>query len=142
MYRIFCDSYKNYMDLFPDDAKEVESRDIPDDVKKVESRDIPDDAKKATYRHGMAMPLTLLCDVARYAAEKESETELYKQLSDLLYFMEQNLAEYPVLKAFLWTLESRGMSGKSYGMVSSIDLNEQVKLVVMLLRLMYWEEAV
>ena len=61
-------------------------------------------------------------------------------MSDLLFHMEQNMVEYPAVKAFLWTLESRGMSGKPYGIVSGSDLNEQVKLVIMLLKLMYWEE--
>ncbi len=118
MYRIFCESLKNYMAGFTDD-----------------------EARKA-YRNRIAMPLVLLCDATRYSWEKESETNLYKQVSDLLFHLEQNAADYPAAKAFLWTLESRGMTGLSYGTVSREDLNEQVKLVVMLLKLMYWEAAV
>ncbi len=118
MYRIFCESFRNYLGLFPKDAKRVE------------------------YRGAIALPLALLCDAALFDAEKESETERYRKISDLLYHMKQNVAKYPALKAFLWTLESRGFSGKRYGMVSSGDLEEQVKLVIMLLKLTYWEEAV
>jgi hypothetical protein len=118
MYRIFCESYKNYIGMFTDDMKREE------------------------YRYVIALPLALLCDEARYAAEKESETKLYRQLSDLLFHMEQNTATYPAIKAFLWTLESRGISGTSYGIVTGAFLDEQVKLVIMLLKLMYWEETV
>lgn len=117
MYRIFCESFRNYLGLFPENAIRVE------------------------YRGSIALPLALLCDAALFAAEKGSETERYRKLSDLLYYMKQNVANYPVLKAFLWTLESRGFSGTPYGLVSSEDLKEQIKLIIMLLKLTYWEEG-
>jgi chemotaxis methyl-accepting protein methylase len=89
----------------------------------------PDNMKREEYRNSIALPLALLCDEARYAAEKESETKLYRQLSDLLFHMEQNVAKYPAIKAFLWTLESRGISGTSYGAAMNKDIEEVIRIV-------------
>lgn len=110
MYRVFCESYRNYI-----------------------AENNSDD-----YRSKIAEPFALIVDFDRFSIEKENETHLYKRLCDLLYFMEQNKEKYPRFNAFLWTIESREMVGKYYGIVSPEDLYEQAKLINMFLKLVYW----
>jgi len=114
MYRIFCESYQNY-------------------IKQNNSDD---------YRSQIAKPLGLIADVDLYNSEKIKETELYKQLCDLLYYMEHSTDQFPRFKAFLWTIEAREMIGKHYyGITSETDMLEQAKLVNSILKLVYWDAA-
>lgn len=112
MYRIFCESLNNYIHGFKDG----------DDV----------------YRMRIARPLLLLANMDEYKKEMAAESEVYKELCDLLVYMGQHLEQYPKMKAFLWTLESREMQGRSFGVSSVVTMDEQVKLVNMLLKLQYW----
>lgn len=118
MYRIFCESYQNYIKEYKEDVTRLE------------------------YRYRVSVPIGLITDVEKYFIEKENETELYRQASDLLYRIEVNIEKYPMLKAFLWTLESRGIKGRYYGISYEADLNEQIKLIKMFLKLLYWDKAV
>lgn len=116
MYRIFCESYRNYVRTY-EQAGELKA-----------------------YRYLIAKPLALVVDLEKYQREKAQNSIYYKQLMDLLYHMGESIEKYPKLQAFLWTLESRGMIGKYYGTVKPEDLEEQVKLVNMFLNLVYWDE--
>jgi len=110
MYRIFCESYKNY-------TKDFEQTDS---------------------RLSIAEPLGLIADVDRFNEERESNTAEYKMLCDLLCYAEQNIEKYPRLKAFLWTVASRGMEPKYFGVTDNSVLEEQAKLINSFLRLAYW----
>lgn len=57
----------------------------------------------------------------------------------MIFYFHSSLDRYPKLKAFLWTLESRGISGFFYGVVPLEELEEQTKLVNMFLNLLYWD---
>ena len=74
----------------------------------------------------------------KYNEEKKKESELYKKISDLIYFMENNKRRFPRLKAFLWTLDSRNIKPKKYDILSKEELEEQTKLVNSFLKLAYW----
>ena len=113
MYRIFCESYENY--------------------KKLNNSD--------DYRSKIIKPIELIVDVKKFNREKEEGTLLYKQLCDLLYYMEQNISEYPRFEAFLWTIETRNMRGKYYGVACEEDIKEQAKIINMFLKLVYWDVA-
>ena len=52
--------------------------------------------------------------------------------------MKENVTEFPKLKAFLWTLSSRNMNGKKYGIAKKEELEEQTKLINSFLKLAYW----
>ena len=110
MYRIFCESYKNYIETFPDD----------------------------NYRLEISKPLEIICDINKYQYEKNKNSKLYKQLSDLLYFMEKNINIFPKFKAFLWTLSSRDIKPVKYNVSKKEDIEEQLKLVNSFLKLSYW----
>ena len=117
MYRIFCESYNNYIAQYH--SKEHQNE----------------------YRYKIVKPLGLLGNIHKYFAAKKANTLEYQQLSDLIVYMEKYVEKYPKFKAFLWTLESRGIKGKYFGIASKEELEEQAKLVNMFLSLLYWEKA-
>ena len=110
MYRIFCESYNNFVNSFKEDS----------------------------IRLRYARPLELLVDIKKYNKERKKESELYKKICDLVYFMENNIKRFPRLKAFLWTLDARNIKPKKYGVLNNEELEEQIKLVNSFLKLAYW----
>ncbi|MCX7710734.1 MAG: hypothetical protein N2484_12920 [Clostridia bacterium] len=116
MYRVFCESYENYL------------------------RQYDGLIQKNEFRYNVIKPFGLIHNVEQYKLEQLQETLLYKQLSDLLFYMTCNLDRYPKMRAFLWTLEARNIKGKYYGVVKKSDLEEQTKLANMFLNLLYWDE--
>ena len=110
MYRIFCESYKNFVRTFEDD----------------------------NYRLKVAKPLELITDINRYKIEQQNKTDSYKKLCDLMNFMEENINRFPKLKAFLWTLNSRDICSEKYNIATKNELEEQTKLVNSFLKLAYW----
>ena len=110
MYRIFCESYENFINSMDKDS----------------------------YRIKIAKPLELIINIDRYNQEKNKQTELYKKVSNLVYFMQQNINRFPRLKAFLWTLDSRNIKGEKYDLSNEEELEEQTKLINSFLKLAYW----
>ena len=110
MYRIFCESYQNYIDSFNEDNSRLRN----------------------------AEPLELIVNLDKFNYEKNQCSNMYKKLCDLIYFMKQNIQYYPKLKAFLWMLESRNIFPKKYNISSHEELEEQTKLVNSILKLAYW----
>ncbi len=110
MYRIFCESYKNYINLFDKD----------------------------NYRLRIANDFELLTDVGKYEKEKSKQSQQYKRLSDLLNYIKENIKRFPRLKAFLWTLQSRNIEAKKFNVANEEDLEEQAKLINSFIKLAYW----
>jgi len=110
MYRVFCESYENFLNSFNEDS----------------------------YRLRIAKPFELIVNTDKYQREKKQQSELYKQLCDLIVFMKENTIRFPKLKAFLWTLSSRDMNGEEYNVAKVEELEEQTKLVNSFLKLAYW----
>lgn len=110
MYRIFCESYKNFIESLNGES----------------------------YRLQMAEPLELLVDIDKYRQEEKKQSEIFKKLSDLIYFMKENVERFPRLKAFLWTLSSRNIKENKYNIANVEDLEEQTKLINSFLKLAYW----
>ena len=80
----------------------------------------------------------MIVDVNKYIEEEKKQSELYKKLCDLIYFMKENVEKFPKLKAFLWTLSSRNINGKKYDIAKAEELEEQTKLINSFLKLAYW----
>lgn len=110
MYRIFCESYQNFINLFEENSSRLE----------------------------IAKPLELIVDVNKYIEEEKKQSESYKKLCDLICFMKENVERFPKLKAFLWTLSSRNINEKKYDIAKEEELEEQTKLVNSFLKLAYW----
>ena len=110
MYRIFCESYKNFINSFDEN----------------------------NYRLEIAKPLELIANVDKYIQEEKKQSEIFKKLCDLIYFMKENIERFPKLKAFLWTLSSRNINGKMYNIAKQEELEEQTKLINSFLKLAYW----
>lgn len=110
MYRIFCESYQNYIKSFTDD----------------------------NYRLKISEPLELIVNIDKFNNEKKQCSNIYKKLCDLIYFINENIKRFPNMKAFLWTLESRKIVPKKYNISTKEDLEEQIKLVNSFLKLAYW----
>ncbi len=60
---------------------------------------------------------------------------------NLMHRLSLHEDQYPSTQAFLWTLESRGITGHFTGTASADALAEMSRLVVMLLKLTYWDEV-
>ena len=110
MYRIFCESYQNFLKSFDKDNSRLR----------------------------VAKPLELIVNIEKYNNEQKKESEIYKKVCDLIYFMEENIKRFPKFKAFLWTLESRNIKPKKYNVSKNEELEEQTKLVNSFLKLAYW----
>ena len=110
MYRIFCESYDNFVKSFNERCSRLET----------------------------AKPIELLTNEKAFKEEGEKQSELYKKANDLIYFMKKNIKKYPKLKAFIWTIGSRNMNGKKYNVSTNEELEEQLKLVNSFLQLAYW----
>ena len=110
MYRVFCESYHNFINSFDGNNCRLE----------------------------IAKPLELIANVDKYEEEKKKQSEIFKKLCDLIYFMKENVERFPKLKAFIWTLSSRNMNAKKYDVAKVADLEEQTKLINSFLKLAYW----
>ena len=110
MYRIFCESYKNFLNTFDGD----------------------------NYRLKISEPIELIVNLDKYKEEEKKQSEAYKKLCDLMCFMQENVQRFPKLKAFLWTLSSRNIKEKKYQISSQEELEEQTKLINSFLKLSYW----
>lgn len=110
MYRIFCESYKTFLQTLDDNS----------------------------YQKQITKPFELIVDTQKYQEEKEKQSELYKRTCDLINFMEKNIFRFPKLKAFLWTISSRNILGKCYHISTEEELEEQTKLINSFLKLAYW----
>ncbi len=111
MYRIFCESYNS----------------------------IINDFQPSEYRYIIIKPFELLTNQKKYFHEKQENTDTYKKISDFLWYAQNSISKYPRFSVFLWTIESRDMRGEYFGLVNENDLEEQAKILNMILKLAYWE---
>lgn len=110
MYRIFCESYKNFLNLSDED----------------------------NYRLKISKPFELIIDIDKYKEEERKQSDIYMKLCDLIFFMKENIERFPKVKAFLWTLSSRDIKGQKYNIAKEEELEEQIKLINSFLKLAYW----
>lgn len=113
MYRIVCESYENYKNDFKPDNTD-------------------------NYRYKVAEPLELILDLSLYEKEKAKSTIQYQKLEQLIFLLKKDIDKYPKAKSLLWSLDSRGISGKDYGVLSQEDFTELYKIINMFLNLSYW----
>ena len=110
MYRIFCESFENF-------KKTLDNK---------------------NYRINISKPFELIVNKNKFDAEKRINSITYRNLCNLISYMQENIKKYPNFKAFLWTLKSRDIYGIKYNISSKEDLKEQAKLINSFLKLAYW----
>ena len=93
---------------------------------------------KDSYRYKVMLPFRLAFDTSLYRDEKNKNSLDYQKLEHFVYLAKQNIDKYPNIKSFLWSLESRGIDGNNYGVLSEEEFNEQIKIINMFLKLAYW----
>ena len=86
MYRIFCESYENFIESMDGD----------------------------NYRLQISKPFELLVDIDKYNKEQNEQSELYKKLSDIMEFMKNNVKRFPKLKAFLDVILDSVLENQKY----------------------------
>lgn len=109
MYRIFCESYRAYID-------EV------DGVRALNSQ-----------------CLQLLADETFFVKEKAQCTEKYKQANNLLNYLYLNEKHSPGISSLLWSMDSRGIKPEPAEIKEAEALAEQVKLIKSFVKLAYWQ---
>ena len=114
MYRIFCESYKNFISTYYEESS------------------------RNDYRYKIAAPIGLIVDLDKFYFEKKQNSLTYRELSDLLYYIKGNIDRFPKFNSFLWILESRGITPNFFCVSDPIQLEEQAKLMNMFLNLAYW----
>lgn len=62
----------------------------------------------------------------------------YQKLEHFIYLLKNNIDVYPNFKSFIWSLESRGIYGKNYEVLSEEEFSELVNIVNVFLKLSYW----
>ncbi len=83
-------------------------------------------------------PLLLLGDLDAYRDHQRRQSEAYKKLSDFLAAVEKDDALGTEFISLIWTLESRGILSKTFGILSDDERDEMVRVVRMIKRLVYW----
>ncbi len=84
------------------------------------------------------LPFELIVDLNQYRLEKQNESLRYKKLEDFIWWIKKDLDDNPSFKSLIWSLESRDLRGKYYGVLSKDELKEQIKIMKMFLSLSYW----
>lgn len=80
----------------------------------------------------------MIVDISLYEKEKANNTINYQKLEQLICLLKKNIDSIPNCKSFIWSLESRGIYGKNYEVLSQEDYKELFKIVNMFLKLSYW----
>jgi hypothetical protein len=73
-----------------------------------------------------------------YERKKAMDSLDYQKLEDLIYLLKEDIDKYPNFKSLIWSLESRGINGVDFGVLSKEDYNELTKIINMFLKLAYW----
>ena len=114
MYSAFCRNLKNYLKQYDDPSTQKE------------------------YRYRVVEPFILMLDAAKFKIEKENQTDKYKKVSDFLEFAEIHKKTCHQLPTLLRELEDYGITAQHQGVVSEEDLQEQLKIMNMFMKLMYY----
>ena len=56
-----------------------------------------------------------------------------------MFLLKKDIDKHPNFKSFLWSIESRGIKGKDYGVLPKKEYKELTKIINMFLCLAYWQ---
>ncbi len=116
MYRIFCESVKNYFIINKEGEQNNE------------------------YRFRIALPIKGLADKELYNIWKSENDQKYHEVNNLVYEIKNNICEYHYFKTFSRDLWVYGYETIKNSMFSDEIVIEQLKLINVLLSRKYWVE--
>ena len=90
------------------------------------------------YRARIAQILRGLADVELYKSWEKEDQDKYREVNNLVYHINKNIDKYQTFETFardLWAYEYVSEEDKSFSME---DVEEQLKLINLCLRGMYW----
>lgn len=117
MYRLFCNNLRNYLDKY------------------IYVGTANDPRLKITE------PINVIADPDLYRKFKSLAPPLYTEANNLIYEIGNNIDRFPAFKAFSWELWGYGFDKAKSENCSSDKVEEQLKLVDLLLSCHYWIES-
>jgi len=114
MFRIIKESYNNY-------KKDFLESNATDDI-----------------RYKVMEPFEMIFNIQKWTNEKNQQTEDYKKVAEVLYYIKKNINELLEFNVFLWELEARDIIGEDFSVLSNEDKEEIIKNFKMFLDLTYW----
>ena len=95
-------------------------------------------ASVENYRYKTVKSMETLLDVKKFLELKGNDIEKYKEISNVIWEINKNIDEYPSFKVFSWELWGYGFDGEKYNCNDISRLNEQLKIIDLLLSTQYW----
>ena len=89
------------------------------------------------YRYNLAKDMDALLDLEDYKSIEFADYERYKRVARLIWSIKDNIERYPSFKVLSWELWGYGFDGDFFD-VNEEELEEQLKLVDLLLGTQYW----
>lgn len=93
--------------------------------------------KAKNYRYDLVKELDVLKDIDLFKLLKTKDLSRHKKVSMIIWSIKENSHRYPSFKALSWELWGYGFDGE-YHEVNQEELEEQLKLVDLLLSTQYW----
>lgn len=89
------------------------------------------------YRLELVKELEPLKKLELFNALKQNDSKHYQKLSAIIWAVSENSDRYPSFKVLSWELWGYGFDGAYYE-VDSAELEEQLKIIDLLLSTQYW----
>lgn len=90
------------------------------------------------YRYKIVKSMETLLDIKKFLELKGNDTDKYNEISNIIWEIKDNIAEYPSFKVLSWELWGYGFDGEKHNCNDTSRLNEQLKTIDLLLSTQYW----
>lgn len=97
----------------------------------------PKDGEK-NYRYDIVNSMKALSDIDEYIKLKESNYRKYKELSNIIWEMENSIDKYPAFKVLCWEMWGYNLDKEKAEVEDKEKLREQLKILDLLLSTKYW----
>ena len=96
------------------------------------------DDNTPNYRFDLVKEIETIKSVEAFNALKDKDLKHYQKLSTIIWALENNVHRFPAFKTLSWELWGYGFDG-AYYKVNEEELEEQLKLIDLLLSTQYWQ---
>jgi hypothetical protein len=91
----------------------------------------------SNYRFDLVKELEAIKSVESFNALKDKDLKRFQKLSTIIWALKINVDKYPAFRIFSWELWGYGFDGAYYE-VDEEELEEQLRLIDLLLSTQYW----